>query len=667
MKDKPASITLTQAIDYFEEAEELTQEGRQSSEKCRDYYDHKQWTASEAATLRKRKQPVITRNRIKPKIDYLKGLEAQTRTDPKAFPRNPQDDESAEAATLAIRFVHDQAKFPKVRSGVFENLAIEGTGGAEVYVKKEGGEYKICIRRFQWDRIFYDPHSRELDYSDVMYQGGVLWMDYEAAKERHPGKEDVLSQTLSNEGQLSETFDDTPRVRWADSKRKRVRVVMLEFKKGEKWYRCEFTKGGFLSGPEESPYVDDKGNPEPSLILQSSHVDREGVRYGWVKAWLDVQDEINKRASKHLHLVSVRQTFSNGQAGADAAKVKAELAKPDGHLDFATGEFGKDFGILPTMDMAQAQFNLMQEAKQEIDSIGVNAALSGSESRDLSGKAIGRLQQGGSTEIKPLLDALGNFNQRVYVAIWHRIKQFWTAEKWVRVTDDENSPKWIGLNQPITLGQQLQEEYGGLPRGIDPNDPRLSIQTGTKNNVAEMDVDIILEEVPDMVNVMQEQFDALTSLYPAIPDNQKEAALEMIVESSSIRNKQKFLDRLKGKDEDPEAQQAAQQMQGQQQQQMQQQMEMMQAQLGKIQSEIERNRAAAMKDMATAQATANPLPDPSQFDSKRPTEMEMHQHMADMSVKDAQAQRHHAAAMKDMTIAHQTMNSQPEPAAEGMV
>lgn len=595
-------MSHTQAVQWFEEAEDLTREARQESEKARDYYDHKQWTATEEAALRKRKQPVITRNRIKPKVDFLKGLEATTRTDPKAFPRNPQDDEAADAATDAIRFVCDQAKFPRTRSDVFENLTVEGVGGAEVYVKHTPRGFDICVKRFPFDRQFFDPHSREKDFSDALYLGGVIWMDHDAAKSKYPGKEGAIDSTIASEGMISDSYDDTPRVRWAETTRKRVRIVMMEFKHGDKWYRCEFTKGGWLSEPEESPYVDEYGEPVPSLIFQSAHVDRDGNRYGWVKAWLDVQDEINKRASKHLHLVSVRQTFSNGTSGGDPAKLKRELAKPDGHLEFVAGEFGKDFGVLPTMDMAAAQFQLLQEAKGEIDSVGVNAALAGAETRDLSGKAIGRLQQGGSTEIKPLFDCLGNFNHRVYLAIWQRIKQFWTAEKWIRITDDENNLKWVGLNQPVTVGDEIMQQFGQIPTGYE-NDPRLAIQTGTRNNVTEMDVDIILEEVPDTVNMMQEQFEALTAIFPAIPDMQKPAALEMLIQSSNIRNKSEFLEKLKGGGEDPQAQMMAQQ---QQEMAMQQQDEAHQMQLASLDAKTNRDNAAAAKDMATAHATINP-------------------------------------------------------------
>lgn len=520
-------ITLTQAIAYFDEAEDLSRDSRAMSEKCRDYYDHKQWTSSEAATLRKRKQPVITRNRIKPKVDFLKGIELQSRTDPEASPRTPKDEDSAQVATDAVRYVYDWNRFPKVKSEVFENLTIEGTGGVEVFCKPgRNGEVDVCIRHFHWDRIGWDPHSRERDFSDTLYRYVVAWMDFDEAAERYPNSREALSSTLSGEGTLSSTYDDAPRVRWADANRKRIRIVKLELRQSNEVYVCEFTRGGFLSEPEPSPYLDDAGVPEWSIILQSAHVDRDGNRYGYVRAWLDIQDEINKRASKHLHLVSVRQTYSTEGANEDVQKLKMELAKPDGHLKFQRGEYGKDFGVLPTMDQAQAQFQLLQEAKQEIDSIGVNGALAGIEERNLSGNAIRKLQQGASTELKPLFEAIAQFDNQVCRAVWNRIRQFWTSERWIRVTDDESAPKWVGLN---IMG----------PAGME-------------NAIAEIDVDFSMVEVPDVVNAQQEQFEALTTIYPTIPESMKGTAFELLVASSSLRDKQKLLDKLKGGD-DPQA------------------------------------------------------------------------------------------------------------------
>src|ERR1041385_5966870 len=131
-------IELETLIQWYEDAVESTVESRRLSERDRDYYDNKQWTAGEVAELNKRRQPVITANRIKPKIDFLLGTEQQRRTDPRAVPRNRMDEDSANAATDAVRYVCDANEFSNKRSAVFRDIAIEGIGGAIVGVLQLG-------------------------------------------------------------------------------------------------------------------------------------------------------------------------------------------------------------------------------------------------------------------------------------------------------------------------------------------------------------------------------------------------------------------------------------------------------------------------------------------------------------------------------------------------
>ena len=76
--------------------------------------------------LKKRGQPIVTDNIIKTKIDYLDGVEKQQRIDPKAFPRTPKHEAEADAATEALRYVTEEQKYDKKRSGVWRDMLVEG-------------------------------------------------------------------------------------------------------------------------------------------------------------------------------------------------------------------------------------------------------------------------------------------------------------------------------------------------------------------------------------------------------------------------------------------------------------------------------------------------------------------------------------------------------------
>ena len=177
MADVTSNDTLAMLEQQFTESANSTESARAEAELHRAYYDGEQWTANELAALRARNQPAITDNRIKDKVEYLLGLERRTRTDPRAFPRNPSDEKAAEAATDALRYVADDNDFAQVRSAVAENMLVEGYGAAEVIIERGAKMPKVSIKRIRWDRFYYDPYSMDGDFSDANYLGIVTWMD----------------------------------------------------------------------------------------------------------------------------------------------------------------------------------------------------------------------------------------------------------------------------------------------------------------------------------------------------------------------------------------------------------------------------------------------------------------------------------------------------------
>jgi hypothetical protein len=638
---------LSRLVQWHESADQATVDGRADSERDRDYYDGRQLTDAEIDTLNKRKQPVVIINRIKPKVDFLRGQEQQRRRMPRAFPRTPAEEEGATAATDALRYVMEQAKWDRVRSGCFDEFIVEGTCGVDVQVYKKPGptqeaEYCVDPKQIRWDRLWYDPHSRAPDYSDAAYKGQFIWMDLEDATAKWPEKKDALESTLAQESGLNETYEDVPRMRWADPKRKRVRIAECWSREGDKVYFTQYTKAGILSRIE-SPFVDEDGYPDDGFVFGSCFIDRDGVRYGVVRAWISIQDEINKRRSKALHLMNVRQTYGN-QAIGDKNALRQELAKPDGHVELAGGaKMGEDFGVLPTGDMAAAQMEMLREAKGEIDAVGVNAALSGKEDRVMSGRALMARGEQGMSELGPVFDAFAQFEHDVYRKCWNRIRQLWTAEKWIRVTDDEKNVRFVGLNQPLTLGEQLLEEFkksGAGPEEIAQAeqqakmDPAMQRVVGTKNKVAELDVDIILDEVPAAVNLQTETFEQLMEIAPhaaAMPPPMFEALLE----ASPLRGetKQRVLKKLRGEED------------GKLPPQVQQQMAQMEQALQEAQERAAKAEAQAMQ--AKAMGPAADLERRELELQYREKLLQAQKRIAVLEVRSAQVDAEHAAQELD--------------------
>ena len=594
-----AELPLETLRTMAEGASDLTQEARTASEQCRDYYDNHQWTAEEIATLRKRKQPIVTFNRIQRKVDAMVGIEQKMRTDPRAMPRNPQDEEAADIATKALVFVDDVTRFDQKRSLAFENLLVEGYGGVEIIVEQKRGKFEVVVNRIRWEEIFYDPHSREKDFSDAAYMGSMRWMTLDTALSLYEGSytgelplEDILKTGMSAAAN-GETYEDRPykQAFWADGRSKRVRVAQMYYKHKGTWYLAIFCGGGTIINAE-SPYRDEDGKPTNPMVLMTAYIDRENRRYGLVTSMLGAQDEINHRRGKALHLLNSRQTM--GVKGAVSVDVlKRELAKPDGHVevdvDAAVGarEAGMPaFQVLQTTDMAQGNLNMLAEAKNEIDMIGPNPSLLGQQQGQQSGRAIMAQQQAGMAELSPIYDSLRDWTLRCYRQMWMRIRQFWTEERWIRVTDEAQAPEWLALNRQVGM----QVAYG--PDGL------LMLQPQIENSIGQMDVDILIEDAPDYVTLRQEEFEQLAQMaqqgMPIPP--------EMLIEASSIRNKKRILEMLEEqKQQAAQGQQQAMQAQMQAQQQADQIANALKGQ--EVQIKGIAAQAQAEKDLADAEQT----------------------------------------------------------------
>lgn len=553
---------------WFREAEEAFWSARIYSERVRDYVDNKQWTDAESEQLRKRGQSDIVFNRMRPKVNIMLGLEKKMRADPKAYPRTPQHEDDADLATDAVRYVCEnrvrgQPNFDAIASMVFDQACcVEGEAGCEVEVEftPNVAEPEIVLRMNAYDRTFRDPHSRMPDYSDARYLGSVVWMDAEQARARWPEADEAIGSTMTATSQTSgDTFEDAPRY-WADRARNRVQIIKLWWQTGAEWQVATFVGGGFIDEPRPSPYVDEQGNTVCGLELCSGYVSRQGERYGLAHIWVGPQDAINKRQSKALHILSTRQTYSDPGVFENVRKVKSEMSKPDGHVEKdAPGEFG----VLPTGEMAMGQFQLLQEAKEEIDSTGPTSASStpGQGLGNTSGIALQSDQQAGMLEVDSLFDHHRDWKLRVYRAIWCRIRQFWKAPRWIRVTDDDKSMRWVGMNTPITAGQVLQERFKQDPEMLEiietryANDPRAQMVVAIQNQPAELDVDMVLDTGPDVVTTAAQEFEMLVELWRN--DKNNELSITQLIEASNMRSKERLLEALRGNEEQQKAQAAA--------------------------------------------------------------------------------------------------------------
>lgn len=704
--------SLEDRVAWVEDHEEATRENNELARRDRAYKDGDQWSEDDLATLRERHQPALTKNRIAKKVNFIIGEEIAKRVDPIARPRTPShDDGESSAATDMLRFVEEEQDFDYVRTAMLGNMLCEGFGGAVKSYDLEAGKHELT--HVQWDRLGYDPHSRALNFEDARYKFIEVWMDLDDAIADMPGAADdletaVTSNATHGDGRASE---DTPR-QWVDAKRKRVRIVEMYFRHGLDWFKSVFTKGADLVPTARTEIIDERGRSVCPLEMASCYVDQDGMRYGMVRGLISPQDEVNKRASKALHLLSVNSVIAESDTLANPDKFMAEIAKPDGFAEVAAGTLSEQrVQVHRGGELALGHVQLMQSAMADIDAQGPSASmLPGAPAT--SGREVLARKQAASQELGSVFDSLRRWSVAIFKLDWLCIRAHTTDEKLLRVTDDEATSgyRWTSINQQMTRAERMQELLEKQPpvklsaaleaaagddsrivmadvgpqhqaamaqaqqsgAKVDPKQSEAHLaqmilahplmqEMTVKNQVAEMLVDIIIDDAPDTSTLAQEEFETLSALAPVIvqarPDMAPKVA-RMIVKASSLPNKRELIaewDKV-----DPKQAEQQQMMQQLAAKMAQLEAGLKEATIAVAQSRAQLNQAKAQSEMAGAAQPQQPPPQPGPLEIAKAQREAVNTEL-DVTKSQAQVEKDRALASKHSTDAAATMHEAMRP------
>lgn len=478
----------TQYIDYLTSKVDEIEEQKTA----RHYYHGAQWTPRQIEILRRRHQPPLTWNRVNRKINGIVGLVERLRSDPKALPTSMRSQAGADIATQVIRAVLAENDWKGIDPWCLLQCCIDGIAGVQrTLAPGKNGEPDIDLKWVIGDEYFYDPKSYRLDFKDRRYEGISKWLDVEEAIELFPDKEDTLRGLIQGDSDLTTNADRE--YKWVITSTQSLRLVEHWYKRKGKWCWA-FYVSSVLLDEGISPFFDEKGNSATSFNMFSSGVDHDGDRYGFVRNLLGPQDSLNQSKSKSLHLANSRRLIATKGAVDDVEKARIEYARPDGYIEVNPG--GEVKPDDKTQDLA-AFLQMSETAGQEIDSFaGTNiAVLQGASLANISGRALELLRQPGMAELGPFVLAYRQWKLQLYRDIWTTAQRMWTKERWLPVINDNDPQK----AQFIQLNGVGLDQFG---------------RPVLVNALGELDVNIVLEEGPDVETVMQDAYDTLKGYPP---------------------------------------------------------------------------------------------------------------------------------------------------------
>lgn len=481
----------------------------EEQKEARRYYHGAQLTDDERKVLSTRGQPPVIINAIAKKINRVVGLTERTHYDPKAFPRNPQGEAGSDIATESVRYSLDENDWKTRDAECVRQCGIEGVAGIEFKLiagDKGDEDPDIAVQEVLGEDYFYDYRSVRYDFSDKRYEGVGKWVDVEVAVEMFPDQEDVIRGLIENGSDLT-TYSDRE-FKWINTTSKRVRLIEHWYKHKGKWCWCFYISSTVLD-QGVSPFYDKRTKTISRFVMWRAAVDQDGDSYGFFRNLKSLQDEKNQRRSRALFISNSRRLIADKGAVDDVETARREWARPDGYI-----EKNPNKEITPdnTQFDLQAQLEFLKLTNEELaEFANVDAAtMTGGSVGNLSGYAINLLQQPGLAEIGWFLLSYRGWKLRVYEALWCAQQRYWTAERWIRVTGDEDMAHWLQIN-----GMDL-DEFG---------------RPALVNYLGAIDVNFKFDEGPDTPNVMTDVYEVIKN-DPTVP-------VQMKIELMPISSKRK--------------------------------------------------------------------------------------------------------------------------------
>lgn len=559
-KDKQSANRLEMAIDH-------------------DFYDNIQWDPDDAATVRDRGQVPLVYNEVAPMCDWMIGTERRTRFDWSVMPRTEDDVDMADVKTKTLKYVSDVNLVPFVRSKSFGDAIKGGIGWVEDGARDDPTKDVLYSGYADWRTVLHDSDAYDLGLEDGRYLFSWRRVDEDIAVMMFPERADVIRRACedaahpSNMESEEESWYDSIDVSGvtgrtgtvtsmgtglvAEASRKKVRIIRCEF-------RMPTPVKVVDSGPMQGMIYDERDTVATQHIVESGahlidkvmmrmwvavftdsdllhlgpsiyrHNDfsltpiwcyrrgRDRMPYGVIRRVRDVQQDLNKRASKSLFLMNTNQIIMDEGAVADVDVAQEEAARPDGVI---IKKPGKEFTIRRDTDAATGQIAMMAMDAQSIQkSGGVADENLGRQTNAVSGEAIKARQTQGSVVTTEPFD-----NYRLAIRLQgskqlSNTEQFYTQQKVMRLSGAKNQIEWVKINQP-------EQQPDGSVRYL--------------NDITASKADFVVAEQDYAGTLRQVMFDSLNNIAGRLPPDMALRMLTLAFEFSDMPNKDQIAEQFR--------------------------------------------------------------------------------------------------------------------------
>jgi hypothetical protein len=246
--------------------------------------------------------------------------------------------------------------------------------------------------------------------------------------------------------------------------------------------------------------------------------DSDNQPYGAIRQMRDPQEDLNKRRSKALFILSTRRVIADEDAVEDWDELEDQVSRPDGIIKKTRGS---EIEIQDDTSLAKEHVSLMLQDQQFLETTsGVTEENRGEVTNAISGKAINLRQTQGSVVTADLFDNLRQAIQLHGEKKLSLIEQYYDEPKIFRITNDRGQPDHQQINMNDGMGN-------------------------ITNDITMTQADYIVDTVDHRESVRLAMFDSMMNVIGQLDPQVQLQLLDMVIELADMPNRDEMVRRIR--------------------------------------------------------------------------------------------------------------------------
>lgn len=283
--------------------------------------------------------------------------------------------------------------------------------------------------------------------------------------------------------------------------------------------RCAIFVGGGMLQDMASPYRHDRF---PLTAVWGYRRSRDNAPYGAIRNMRDPQEDLNKRRSKALYLLSTNQVIADEDAVEDWDELEQQVAHPSGII---RKRRGSTLEIIRNVELASEHVQLMKHDEAFLEKTsGVTDENLGNETNAVSGKAIQARQNQGSITTAPLFANLRLAFQIQGEIQLSLIEQFYDTPKIIRLIDERGRESFENINYPKV------DENGDL---------------GVENDITNTQADFVIDSTEWNETVRVMMFERMLETLGQLDGQLALQLMDLVFDMSDLPGKDEMVRRIR--------------------------------------------------------------------------------------------------------------------------